>query len=281
MRIALAVEGGAMRGVISAGMVWALEDLGLADAFDAVYGSSAGAINAAYFLAGQAGVGTRIYYEDINNSRFIDLSRMLVGRPVVNLGFLLDHVAVDRKPLNAARVLAAAGPLSVIATDVAAGRSHALSGFSTPADLFSALRASATMPVLAGAPHRHEGRAYLDASISEPIPVPTAERDGYTHVLVLLTRTGHMRAQPSPLDRYFVGPRLRRLSSGLAHSYLTRAEPYSTLVRQIDAGTGPLGQAQVMAIRASCQISRLERRREVLANGAREGYDAVMAAFGA
>ena len=41
--VALAVEGGAMRGVVSAGMVSALEALGLVDAFDAVYGSSAGA----------------------------------------------------------------------------------------------------------------------------------------------------------------------------------------------------------------------------------------------
>src|SRR5262245_41451751 len=73
--IALAVEGGAMRGVVSAGMVWALEDLGLTGAFDAIYGSSAGSINAAYFLGGQAGLGTRIYYEDINNARFIDLRR--------------------------------------------------------------------------------------------------------------------------------------------------------------------------------------------------------------
>ena len=73
--VALAVEGGAMRGVISAGMVSALEDLGYVHAFDAVYGASAGAINAAYFLAGQARLGTTIYHEDINNRQFIDLRR--------------------------------------------------------------------------------------------------------------------------------------------------------------------------------------------------------------
>ena len=65
----------------------------LTDAFDAVYGSSAGAINAAYFLAGQARLGTTIYYEDINNARFISLLRVLGGRPIVNLGFLLDEIA--------------------------------------------------------------------------------------------------------------------------------------------------------------------------------------------
>src|SRR6476620_3724661 len=103
--IALAIEGGAMRGVVSAGMVAALETLGLTNAFDAVYGSSAGAINGAYFLAGQARLGTRIYFEDINNARFIDLRRALAGRPIVDLGYLLDEVAVRRKPLDTAAVL--------------------------------------------------------------------------------------------------------------------------------------------------------------------------------
>jgi predicted acylesterase/phospholipase RssA len=45
-RVALAVEGGGMRGTISAGMAFALDELGLVSAFDAVYGASAGAIPA-------------------------------------------------------------------------------------------------------------------------------------------------------------------------------------------------------------------------------------------
>ena len=101
-----------MRGVVSAGMVSALEELGLVDSFDNVYGSSAGAINAAYFLAGQAAFGTTIYAEDINNSSFISLGRMLTGRPIVDLGFLIDEVATRRKPLNTARVLASPSPLT-------------------------------------------------------------------------------------------------------------------------------------------------------------------------
>src|SRR6187549_57110 len=141
-----------MRGVISAGMVSALEALGLVDAFDAVYGSSAGAINAAYFLGGQAGIGSRIYFEDINNSSFIDMSRALAGRPIVDLGYLLDDVAVRRKPLNVERVLSAGAPLSVIATDVETCASYPLRSFANRSELFTALRAGATMPVLAGPP---------------------------------------------------------------------------------------------------------------------------------
>src|SRR5499427_10902305 len=70
-KVALIVEGGAMRGVISCAALMALEELGLTEAFDEIYGASAGAVNAAYFLAGQAAYATTIYYQRINNSRFI------------------------------------------------------------------------------------------------------------------------------------------------------------------------------------------------------------------
>ncbi len=280
-RVALCVEGGAMRGVISAGMVSALEELGLTGAFDAVYGSSAGAINAAYFLAGQARIGTTIYYEDINNRHFIDLLRAVAGRPIVDLGFLLDDVMARRKPLDADRVLASPAPLTVLITDVAARRAVALRAFRDRASLMASLRAGATMPVVAGPPVEIDGSQCLDASLTEPIPLPTAEADACTHALVLLTRGGAMRPQPSAFDRYFVAPRLRRLSPELAASYLARAAPYAALVRSIDAGTGPLGRTRAAAIRvADLSISKLERRAEVLREGARRGHDATIAAFG-
>jgi predicted patatin/cPLA2 family phospholipase len=278
--IALAIEGGAMRGVISAGMVWALEDLGFGEAFDAVYGSSAGAINAAYFLGARAGIGTSIFFEDINTRSFIDLWRPMRGRPIVDLGFLLDEVAIRRKLLPVDRVLASPSPLTVLATEVERARSHAFRAFADGAALFTALRAGATMPVIAGGPHVCDGRRYLDASLSEPIPVVTAEADGHTHVLALLTRSRDMRPQPSAFDRYYVAPRLRRVSPDLAERYLARAAPYAELLSCIDRGTGPLGRARILAIRADgCRISRLERRRAILEDGARRGYAAVADLF--
>ena len=57
-KLGLVVEGGGMRGCVSGGALQALADLGLRDCFDALYGSSAGAINGTYFLSGGwVGVG--------------------------------------------------------------------------------------------------------------------------------------------------------------------------------------------------------------------------------
>ena len=58
-RVALVLEGGGMRGVVSAGMTAALERYGLTPCFDLVVGSSAGAINGAALIAGVARAAAR------------------------------------------------------------------------------------------------------------------------------------------------------------------------------------------------------------------------------
>jgi predicted patatin/cPLA2 family phospholipase len=270
-----------MRGVISAGMVDALQELGYTNTFDAVYGSSAGAINAAYFLAGQASLGTTIYFEDINTRAFIDFRRALRGRAIVDLEFLLNEVAGARKPLDTARVLQSSTPLKVLATDVATAQAEVLSGFADAAALMSALQASASMPILTGGPFTRSGRQYFDASLSEPIPVPQAEADGHTHIIVLLTRPVDERPGDGAFDRYFVAPRLRRVSPTLADRFVSRGGPYAELNKTIDAGSGPLGLAQTTALRPLMPaISKLERRAEILRAGAAEGRRVVAEVFG-
>ncbi len=269
-----------MRGVVSAGMVTALNELGMTTAFDAVYGASAGSLNAAYFLAGQAALGTTIYSEDINNRLFINLLRPLAGRPILDLDYLVDDVMVRRKPLDTTRVLAAPTPLSIIATDVVTAERMVFANFTGAADLRGALRAGATMPIVAGKPFRYRRADCFDASLTEPIPVATAERAGHSHVLVLLTRPAQSGWHASAFDRWFVAPRLARISPTLAARFLDRGGPYAQILASIDAGIGPLGIAQVTGIRpAPPAIGKLERNRAVLIDGAARGRRAVLAAF--
>src|SRR5687767_5231865 len=61
--VALAVEGGGMRGAVSSGMCVLLEAAGLTPAFDRVYGVSAGALNGWATAAGQAALSAT-HYED-------------------------------------------------------------------------------------------------------------------------------------------------------------------------------------------------------------------------
>ncbi len=60
------------RGIVTGAMLMALLDMGLRDACDAVYGASAGAINATYFLTSQP-EGLDLYTGPLGSSRFISL----------------------------------------------------------------------------------------------------------------------------------------------------------------------------------------------------------------
>ena len=76
-RVGLVIEGGGMRGVISAGALREMLHLGLTPrCFDAVYGSSAGAMNATYYIAGQP-EGVDAYVEDLCDGNFLSLRRLV------------------------------------------------------------------------------------------------------------------------------------------------------------------------------------------------------------
>lgn len=177
-KLCLVIEGGGMRGVVSAGMVAGLESIGLLDCFDAVYGSSAGTINGAYFIAGQARYGTTIYYQDINNRTLINLTRILGDTPALSLEFLLDSVAEKTKPLHWDKVINSPIPLTAVASSLADGRATRLSSFQSKDDLRECLRASARIPVVAGRPVEHRGMRLWDALVYEAIPVNAAVEDG-------------------------------------------------------------------------------------------------------
>ena len=77
-KIALSIEGGGMRGCVSAGATAALNILGIHDTIDVVYGSSAGAMIGAYFISRQFS-GVQIYHDILPSagSRFIDKGKLL------------------------------------------------------------------------------------------------------------------------------------------------------------------------------------------------------------
>ena len=105
LRIVLAIEGGGMRGTVSAGMALALHELGLVPAFDAVYGASAGAITGAWLLSSNP-EGLRGWAEPSYAKTLIRWSSLLRGRPVVDVQTLIEVVYQTEFPMDFASVLA-------------------------------------------------------------------------------------------------------------------------------------------------------------------------------
>jgi hypothetical protein len=76
-KLALSIEGGGMRGSVSAGMAAAIASLGLCDAFDVIYGSSAGSIVGAYMVSRQVCLDVYTDVLPAARSKFVSKARIL------------------------------------------------------------------------------------------------------------------------------------------------------------------------------------------------------------
>jgi predicted acylesterase/phospholipase RssA len=179
-KIALVVEGGGMRGCVSAGMICGLHHLGLRDTVDVVYGCSAGSIVGSYFITGQLPwFGPEVYYDKLTTAgrEFIDTSRLLRslgfglvdprllkdvltrrnnGKPVLNLPFLLKKTVLETKRLDWEKFAARqkVQPMKVVASGLKSEKPVIMdmeSGhFKSLEELSDCMHASCLLPGLAG-----------------------------------------------------------------------------------------------------------------------------------
>lgn len=256
LKIGLAIEGGGMRGCVACGMATGLWHLGLSDSVDIVYGSSAGSLVGAYLITHQLPYfGPEIYYNlltsagedfidkksilrccglglfDVRPKSLMNLIKERIGKPVLNLNYLLDYIVqFERqldwkvlwdKQINQKQILkvVASGLISQKAVVMTANNSN----FQSLKELAECMRASMLLPGVTGDIVRLKGqqmnqsanmeetmwREYSsrigskleigseplsDAVIYEPVPYRSAVTDDCTHVLVLRTRADGVSA---------------------------------------------------------------------------------------
>jgi predicted patatin/cPLA2 family phospholipase len=280
-KIGLAVEGGGMRGVVSAAMLCTLEDLGLTTAFDAVYSASSGAINSAYFLAGGCWYPLSIYYDDLLTREFVDFRRFLTGN-VLNIDYAYGVVVDKLKPLDYEAVIASPVPLRIALTMVDELCTEVAHDFTSRADLRSALIGTAWLPVAVRGTTEFRGRRVVDGGVLTPHPYRLALDDGCTHVLSLSTRP--IRA---PRDRFSMSQRyaarhLNRIKGGLGSGYLEairgyRAERRMLQRKMLDPGDSPY-VLDLAPLPWMPEVSRHEQDMGRIIAGAREAYEVMYCA---
>ncbi|WP_431941085.1 patatin-like phospholipase family protein [Nocardia grenadensis] len=266
-RLVLVVEGGGSRGVYSSGMVHALEQLGMAGVFDAVYGTSAGAINAAWLLCGRAGRGMQAWTDAAIMRRAIAPARMLRGRPAFDLNYLVHKVYDGLHPMDFPAILANETTFHPIATDIHTGEPVDLHPFIVDkATLQTALRASSGLPLLAGPPVALGGRRYFDGGLSETVPVRSALQAGATHALILRTRRADERRPPPPWLHDVVGGTYMRFTAPGAYRAWKLRSGQQALEDGVIAGMGAAA-CQIHPPAGSPDISSVETDPGVLARG--------------
>jgi len=282
-RVALVIEGGGMRGVVSAGMTAAIEQLGLRDAFDEVHGASAGAFNAAFLLADQAAYLATLYAYGFGDPRFVSFVRAVRGGPAFDMDHVINHVWTKTRPLRFAAINETGIELHCTATDADRATIVDLTDLGDQHEICCALRASARLPWLAGGPVTFRGMRLLDATLAEAIPVHVA-RATATDLLVLQTRPHGVGHSPlSPVVARLTDRYLRAINPALVELRESRSPRYDVLTTELAGqAADPSQTPRVCVIRPAAGatlISQLEHRVSKLQTAAADGLRAAWMAL--
>ncbi|EIE7516860.1 patatin family protein [Vibrio parahaemolyticus] len=259
---ALIVEGGAMRGVFSCGI---LDHFLAADfsPFDSFWGVSAGASNLAAYLAKMPGRNLKIYLDYSLRNEFITPSQLIRGGDVMDLDWMwqvtLEELGIDKEVLAADP-----RPFFLVVTRQDTGQAEYL----TPdVDMLAeTMKASSALPVLYRNGVLLNGTRYVDGGVADALPITEAIKRGATKIMVLRSQIASYRKPRSKFSA--ITKRMLKETPALIEPMLTRDVRYNQTLELINNPPPGVEIIQVCPPE-TFKLKRLSRSPEPL----REAYE--------
>ena len=185
MKTGLIMEGGAMRGMFTAGVLDVLMENGLVT--DGAIGVSAGAVFGCNYKSHQIGRVIRYNTEYCNDKRYASFKNLVKTGNLYSEQFCYHEVPEKLDPFNEAAFAASPMDFFVVCTDVKTGEPIYHKCRKGDAEDVLWMEASASMPLAAKIVKiGHYG--LLDGGVADSIPVRFFESIGYTRNLIILTQ---------------------------------------------------------------------------------------------
>lgn len=185
MKRGLVLEGGAMRGLWTAGITDVMMEHGIEP--DGLIGVSAGAAFGCNYKSGQIGRAIRYNTRFAKDPRYSGVRSLLRSGDYFNAEFgyhivpkqydIFDDDAFNQNPME----------FIVVCTDVETGKPVYKPLTKVTSDTYDWIRASASMPLMSRVIEL-EGRKLLDGGVGDSIPLEYFESMGYDRNLVILTQ---------------------------------------------------------------------------------------------
>ena len=193
MKIGLVLEGGAMRGMYTAGVL----DIFLDKDFwvDGIISVSAGALFGVNYPSRQKGRAIRYNKKFISDKRYISFRSLVSTGNIVNKDFAFYEVpfkydVFDNKTFKESDI-----DFYVAVTNLQTVQPEYVK-LIDPLAQMEVLRATSAMPYVSR-PVEIDGIPYLDGAIADSIPVEQMQKLGYDKIIVILTRTLDYRKSKS------------------------------------------------------------------------------------
>lgn len=255
MKTGLVLEGGAMRGMFTAGVLDVMMEEGIA--FDGVVGVSAGAIFGYSYLSGQQGRSLRYNLAYCRDPRFCGFRSLLHTGDLYGAEFCYHTLPEKLDPYDWDAFARSETEFHIVCTDVETGKAVYHRCEAAEERRYAEmewLRASASMPLVSRIVEV-DGLRLLDGGVADSIPLRYFERIGFDRNVVILTQPdGYVKKKNRalPAARLALG-RYPRLLDTMAR----RHDVYNDTLRHIrDAERR--GAALVIAPEAPLPIGRTE-----------------------
>ena len=251
MKIGLVLEGGAMRGMFTAGVLDVLLDEQIA--VDGAVTVSAGALFGINYPAKQRGRVLRYNLKYLHDKRYMGWHSLFTTGNVVNKAFAFYELPFTLDPFDQATFAASQIDFWVTLTNIETGEPEYVKITDAFAQM-EALRATSAMPMVSRVVEI-EGKKYLDGGISDSIPLDKAMALGYDKIIVILTRPLDYRKKPSNnwLFKLFY-----RNYPKLIERWANRYDEYNQAVEKV-IEMEKAGKIFVIRPSESLDISRLEK----------------------
>lgn len=199
-KTAFVLEGGAMRGLYSAGVLDVFMQNNIST--DAIYGVSAGALFGINFKSKQIGRAIRYNIKYAHEKKYMGLYSLITTGNIMNKEFCFDRLVNELDKFDFETFDKSPIDFFAVVTNVETGEAEYKQIVKAREGL-EALRASGSMPFVSRCVEL-EGSKYLDGAISDPIPLQKAIDDGYEKIVVVLTRPEGYRKQKDFMPYNFV-----------------------------------------------------------------------------
>ena len=192
LKTGLVLEGGAMRGMFTAGVLDVFMEHGVH--FDGLIGVSAGAVFGPNFLSGQNGRVIRYSKRYNDDPDYMGLKPLLSTGNIVSTKYAYGTVPILLDPFDDEAFRASGVPFYAVLTNLRTGEPEYMQIHSVFGEM-DVIRASASLP-FASKPVELNGEKYLDGGVSDSIPYEAMRRMGYDRLVVILTRDKTYRKKP-------------------------------------------------------------------------------------
>ena len=215
-KVGLVLEGGAMRGLYTAGVLDVMMENNID--IDGIVGTSAGALFGVNYFSRQKGRAIRYNMKYLNDKRFISKKSLLLTGNIINKDFAFYKVTKELDPLDNQTFIENNKEYYVTATNVETGKPEYFK-ITDPINQLEELRATSAMP-FASKLIELNGKKYLDGGISDSIPLIKCQELGFDKIIVILTQ---------PLDY-----RKEKISSNKLKLVHLKYKKYPNLIRTME-----------------------------------------------